>query len=197
MDSPPQNRTPAPPPSIFVQGLDKNSRRIMLGEEQDSCQAKRGCDWSCKVGGRGGRVHTPFALRREGSVCVRKRGRWPSESKRCRTQSTRNNCGAEHTPRPASRLLIPRLPHPVSGFPNLRSGSPGSWRQKGSRARCVAWLGKRTWRCQVPGGCPSLGTGATRSHRGLAPHFPSPSPAATTRRARNRNRGRKKSGVGG
>lgn len=39
------------PLSILVQVLDKNSMRIKMGEEQDSREARQGCEWSCKVGG--------------------------------------------------------------------------------------------------------------------------------------------------
>ena len=47
---PPQN----PPQSIFLQVVDKNSRRIMLGEERDAREARQGNVWSCTVKGGGG-----------------------------------------------------------------------------------------------------------------------------------------------
>ena len=81
-------------------------------------------------------MHSPLALRVDGPMCARKRGRWPSESKRCRTKSAGNNRGAEHTPRPASRLLIPRLPHPVADS-QTRAPTPQAGRARRGAVRAV------------------------------------------------------------
>lgn len=64
-----------PPKSILVQVMDKNSRRITLGEERDSRKGRQGYDWSCKVGCRGGKDAT--LLPREGPGYGRKRGLLP------------------------------------------------------------------------------------------------------------------------
>lgn len=129
-----------PPESILVQVVDKNSRRITLGEERDSRKGRQGYDWSSKVGCRGGGMQ-PFS--RERGLGVRgSADACRVESGRCETHSaaTSEERSTPHPTRPASRLRSPPLLHPIQGSRSRRSGSRGRWgrkREQRQRAVCL------------------------------------------------------------
>lgn len=95
--------SPRPAKSILVQVVDKNSRRITLGEERDSRKGRQGYDWSCKVGCRRGGMK-PFSRERglgeQGSADACR-----LEPLRCKTHS--DHRGATHTPHSAPCIPAP------------------------------------------------------------------------------------------
>lgn len=132
-----------PPQSLLLQVVDKNSRRVTRGEEQDSRKAGRRYDWSCKVGCGGGKM-SPRSRERGLGVRGGADAR-PAESVRCETHGARNDRGAEH---PAPRARRPgcgsRRFSPASRA--LEAGAGGAGRGSRSSARSAAGRGQRTWR---------------------------------------------------
>lgn len=120
-ESPPQN----PPRSTFLQVVDKNSRRITLGEERDARQARRGeatsgpAQWRAEEGcnpapGRGAWVHGEARTSASGG----------GEVEDAPLRRTPAEPSAPHTRRPATSR---RLLYPMPGPP-----APGTgWGQKG------------------------------------------------------------------
>lgn len=178
LDSPPQS--PSLPQSSLVQVPDKNSRQRTVGEEQDPREARRGCDWSCKVGGPRRRDAPP--LGREGPACSR---RCLASPRRVRHTAPTQSVAPST---PCARLRIPQRPQPIPGSP-FCSGAGGAGR---GAARSVSRLRAHLEKSASSSRAPIAWSWGSGSQRGSAPRHPSPSSAAATQVARNRNRGRKK-----